>query len=186
MKIFARLPQDIQRYIRTFFHIWERWGYKEKQFHIAKDGNLYYTTIRRLPRNIYWDGYWPFEFHFRRQRNFFQYVVELTSESHDHINGVVIDFWAIQIFPQWEKDSTRRIQHIFRNRVYKKIPYPAEFIQGSMRPVLSFLSLVLEFKVCKPTIQTTPTRQEMVLKFIDYVKRLAHVIESTTLTKPMS
>ena len=107
MEIYYNLPDDIQRVVKSFFYIWERFGFNDKPKLILSQVGFssYFLSIRKIPRGIYYhfDGHFPTFYYYRLQRHFFEWQLDCINSD---INN---EKWEIVMRPQWN-DNPQKIK----------------------------------------------------------------------------
>jgi hypothetical protein len=177
MALYKRLPEDLCACIRSYFHVWERFGLIEPAVRQTLP-SAYYSLVRRSPRGFRWDRTYPDFFYFRRQRDAFQWRLMLTP-AHQQMDDIWSTFWYVCMTPQWESTDVLhdRVHMLWRDRFYTTIPYPhdATLIDSY---VLGASELVILFVVTRPMATSPPTTQACVYAFAEYIKGLADVVKN--------
>lgn len=170
--IYRQLPEELQRYIRSYFYLWERFGLEKPRYTLRPDA--YYTRIRHTHPRVYRNGINYFGY--RRQRDQFQWDFFITYSTETQ------DFWVVRMRPQWESKKQSIVPELARDRFYEAIDAPAPLLRATVitqtiTPLICYLEL--EYEVRRSSLYSPPTRQASLDTFIHYVRRLADIVEIT-------
>jgi hypothetical protein len=166
--LYDRLPEDIQRIIRTYFTVWQRYGLAHQPYILKPDPGLYFRTIRKCPM-----GVWMSQDHliFRRRRHLMQW------DAFIHPTNEIQDIWSIQIRPQWNDGPKSHLMA----RIMKLEPWRMNMPDECM---LTFKHLYnveelinVEFKVVREDASSPPSRQQMADIIMKSIAKMADEIE---------
>lgn len=159
--VYARLPDDLRRYIRSYIEVWKRYGLKHPKAFGSPDA--YYSTIRRAPRGFRWNRHYPDTLYYRRQRDKFQW----------HIT-VFLDHVVVRMLPQWH-DTHHLVARLAEQELYTAVAYPPDtrFNDAYLVGGPNDTKLEVVFDIVRPSSRSTPTRQACVDAFAEYVRGLA-------------
>lgn len=168
MDLYASLPEDTQAHVRGFFHVWQRYGFKEQPEVLRGFPWAYYSCIRQAPPSFRWMP--PHRFSYRRQRDTYEWYLRLKYGDTD-----TEDYWHISMYPQWEysTEMVSRTKKLLHTRFFMDVPFPpcASLVHTFVTDDTG--ELVLYFTVRRPSSTSPPTTQATLDAFALYIKQLA-------------
>ena len=196
--IFFRLPCDVQRLVRSFLPMWQRWGFRREPPPLRPNPLRYYHTIRKPPLPFAQhtnDAWFPSFFEYRRQPDFFQWRVY-----HDYVSYEphrMRDYWKIKLTPQWNCHAllSRYLVTLLAAKErcgWFHLSAPFEFLRlsmseqrthGSLLPATIcpsygwMLTMTLEYAVSRCTAYSEPTLQWSAEAMVRFTKQLARNVE---------
>lgn len=176
-ELYEKLPIELQRVIKSYFHVWQRKGFNQEPKLLCPSPDLYFKKIRKCPSRMKLSFYGKTLYYKRRQKDFFQWIIRVNSENPTD------DRWEIEMCPQWQNTEKEKqiILKIFFTHVWHQVPVPngAELMDVSMDLQTYQSMLYFEFIVKRAKSTLPPSRQEMVGLFSDYLSQLAPLVEKT-------
>ena len=173
--MYGRLPEDVQSYIKSYFHLWERLGLKNEPEPPDGRPEDYYIRIRRCPRGVRLVLNDPIIVSYRRQDHCFQWELMLDYWYETQ------DFWVIHMFPQW-KNNDDAVTKVMERRPYffTEVTPPASMIRFRIHHTSTPQTrLRMEFMVTRQDHTSAPTRQQCLEDFVGYIRTLSRIAESS-------
>lgn len=192
-RLFTSLPEELQRCVARYLHVWERQGLKRPPAIETRcprvDHCRYYRTIRQCPRGAKWSREWPTHLHYRRQRDTFLW--ELRVQPSAQPLDLRRDVWCIEMRPQWQPVRRSIVQSIFRHDLWNVLdidldPVAVELQQmwmpgGPPHSVVDRCdnAMVMHIEIVRESATALPTRQMCAQALITYIRQLNQLVQST-------
>jgi hypothetical protein len=183
VEIYTKLPEDCRSCIRTYFTVWQRYGFATKPPVLRRAlPSAYYSMVRHVPGHIRYSRHAlklgiSMNFYYRRQRDRFQWRLTLkyADDSED------TDEWWICMSPRWQhpwKNPTKFrtiVSDLLATRFYTTVPLPHHVTLLDVF-VVDEDGLLIVFDGRRPSATSPPTTQACLVAMTDYIKALANVI----------
>jgi len=113
MRIYKKLPDDVQHVIRGHFPIWQSLGFRYEPNVLVPHPKRYFNTIRKCPHGAKWCPCYPTVLYVRRRDHVFQWKIQV------HSFDDTEDGWFIEMYPQWNDVKKGLVDRVFTLEPWK-------------------------------------------------------------------